>query len=808
MRNVFLSICLVLGSVFWVFAQSPSKKSVLEAGEKSFASKNYYDALAKYQEALLFESDNIDLLYKAAEASRLHGAYKISISYYESVLNHPNGPQYPLSGFWLGMLKQMQGDYQSAKTAYVAYNSEHSGEDPYYTTYAEKEIKACEWAMEMTNNPVKGTTIVSMGEKVNTSFSDFAPMQLKQEFIYSSSRFENKVNTALPKRYLSGLLSLKNEESPIHLTYLNLQFPGKNIANTAVNRAADRVYFTVCEDINDHDRRCDLYQAKIDANQFWSELTKLPDYINLTSSTQTQPNIGYNKLNNKEVLYFVSDRAGGKGGLDLWYSIIDANGNFSEPMNLAGLNTVQDDVTPFYHIPTNTLFYSSKGHLGLGGFDIYQVRDQIDGWGTIKNCGLPLNSSFDDLYFVRESTGTIGYLASNRTGAQYIDDINEACCLDIFKANIQPCEINLKTLVFDASTLLELNGATVKLFDNRDPSREAIIITNDQTNLFEFPIECDREYRVEASRPGYTMESVIFMSGKPGEFKEITKKLYLKQSKITLDVLTYDKQTGLDLNGTTVSLYDLEHPDNSPIVITNLQTNLSQFELDRCHKYRIVATKTGYGTAMKEFHIDCNQIGNVLEKIYLDKLLYSLLPVSLYFDNDRPNPATMSNTTTLSYQQTYDSYFVRKSIFGLKFSKTFPVDERDVQQKVMETFFDLEVKAGNEKFQKFLSVLESDLKDGKKYEIFLKGYASPLANNHYNLHLGQRRIQSVKNEFNKFNNGALKKYIKSGKLIISQKSFGEDTAPKGISDNSKDPKSIYHINASRERRVEIVEIKE
>lgn len=125
------------------------------------------------------------------------------------------------------------------------------------------------------------------------------------------------------------------------------------------------------------------------------------------------------------------------------------------------------------------------------------------------------------------------------------------------------------------------------------------------------------------------------------------------------------------MNGTTVSLYDLEHPDNSPIVITNLQTNLSQFELDRCHKYRIVATKTGYGTAMKEFHIDCNQIGNVLEKIYLDKLLYSLLPVSLYFDNDRPNPATMSNTTTLSYQQTYDSYFVRKSIFGLKFSKHF-----------------------------------------------------------------------------------------------------------------------------------------
>lgn len=96
-----------------------------------------------------------------------------------------------------------------------------------------------------------------------------------------------------------------------------------------------------------------------------------------------------------------------------------------------------------------------------------------------------------------------------------------------FKANIQPCEINLKTLVFDASTLLELNGATVKLFDNRDPSREAIIITNDQTNLFEFPIECDREYRVEASRPGYTMESVIFMSGKPGNSRKLLRSYIL-----------------------------------------------------------------------------------------------------------------------------------------------------------------------------------------------------------------------------------------------------------------------------------------
>ena len=122
MRKLFLSIYIIFLSTFLVSAQSPSKKSVIEAAEKSFSSKNFYDALAKYQELLQFESDNIDFLYKAAEASRLHGAYKMSVGYYEAVLNHPDGSQYPLSGFWLGMLKQIQGDYNSAKAAYTAYS--------------------------------------------------------------------------------------------------------------------------------------------------------------------------------------------------------------------------------------------------------------------------------------------------------------------------------------------------------------------------------------------------------------------------------------------------------------------------------------------------------------------------------------------------------------------------------------------------------------------------------------------------------------------------------------------------------------
>jgi hypothetical protein len=87
-------------------------------------------------------------------------------------------------------------------------------------------------------------------------------------------------------------------------------------------------------------------------------------------------------------------------------------------------------------------------------------------------------------------------------------------------------------------------------------------------------------------------------------------------------------------------------------------------------------------------------------------------------------------------------------------------------------------------------------------------YASPLAKSKYNYNLSQRRIMSVYNEFHAYNNGILKKYIKNGQLKLDQKPFGESTAPPGISDVKSDLRSIYTIEASRERRVEIIEIKE
>lgn len=951
-----------------------TSKQDLTLADKSMENKDYYNAFVNYKKLADAYPNNIEYLYKAAEASRLFNSFKNATTYYEQVLAHPDNNSYPLTGFWLGQVKQSQGDYNAASAAYKAYKSEKGSEDVYYSSLADKEIKACEWALQNVKNPVKGTTLTRLGESINSAYSDFGPAINGDDLFFSSLRFDNLNNKTYPSRKISNILKSKKLSTANALDFTNPSWAGKSVAHTAFNKDKSKVYFTVCDNINEYDKRCDLYSASVDKSGAWSEAVKLSDFINKPGVTQTQPNIGYNATINKEVLYFASNREGGKGGLDLWYVVIDGSGNYSEPMNLASLNTAQDDACPFYHSASKTLYYSSKGHLGMGGYDVFQVREQSNGWGQIKNLGSPINSSLDDVYFIRAEKGTEGYLASNRTGSLLLDDASEACCLDIFKTNILPCEINLKSFVYDADTQKDLLGVTVKLIDTKDPSGKPIMVTNDITNLNEFPIECDREYRLEASKPGYLPETITFNTGKPGENIEITKKLYLKPESIKLDVLTFYKQTGESLNCCDVTLFDLDDVNSKPITLRNCESNLNQFSVTRCHKYRIVASKDGYVNGQNEFTVDCKATGKLTEKVYLDKYLQSLLPVCLYFDNDIPHPGRTVTTTRLSYSQTYFPYYARKnyyvsrnshgnsiisnsstnssvtncscagssnpiykfnqnvspkiihrlgtnpefgSLHGMsssevleKFKKAAKESKRDkdfldqafqgigyssfdqvsvgaisevelargtvgnigyskdhyttfvkmdnepkdllafkfvgpngcslhfmktcgnhfffcenqsttiapenlnsssgcfVNGTDIGSFFEYNVKAGKDKLDLFIDRLAIDLAAGKKYIIFVKGHTSPLAQNDYNLNLGQRRIQSIKNEFATCRGGILAKYIKSGILVIREKSYGEDEAPVGIPFDPKDPRSIYRVDASSERRVEIIEIQE
>ncbi|HEX5625212.1 MAG TPA: tetratricopeptide repeat protein, partial [Saprospiraceae bacterium] len=634
--------------------QGQSLSRIVEAAEKSMATKNYFDALHKYREALEFNPDDAHFLSKAADAARQLGAYKIAAEYYDSVLKHDDNSKFPLTAFYLGQMRQIQGDYPKAIAAYQIFTSEYSGPDSSYIPIANKEILACEWAKNQLANPAKGVVINRLPDAINSVWSDFAPAVWNDQMVYSSLRFENTADKYIPKRYVSSLLKTDQKVESAS-TFIPERFvsPGVHLANCSFSKDYRRVFYTLCVDINDYDKQCDLYMSTIDEQMQWSKGEKLPEPINLPATSNTQPNLAYTDEGPNPLLYFASNRSGGKGGYDIWHTVIDSLGRFSEPVNCSELNTNQDDFSPFYHAKTGMMYYSSKGHLGMGGLDIYSSRLQDGHFSLPKNLGVPFNSSFDDLYFIITPQDTIAYQASNRTGTLFLDDATEACCLDLFQVKMRPCEIKLNALTYNYYTKTDLHGVTVKLFDLERPQSPAVEFTLDSSNHFKFDIRCDKNYKLVASKNRYSSDSTVFYSGEPGAFSNITKKLFLKPLVADLEVLTFHKITGDSLNGVTVTLIDLTDSTQAPITLTKLESNLFPFQIIPCHRYKLIASKEEFANTEAIIQIDCGLNGKMIQKLYLSPVLYSLLPVSLYFDNDRPNPATMNPKTYVSYHQTY-----------------------------------------------------------------------------------------------------------------------------------------------------------
>ncbi|MDJ1473576.1 DUF1508 domain-containing protein [Xanthocytophaga flava] len=180
-------------------------------------------------------------------------------------------------------------------------------------------------------------------------------------------------------------------------------------------------------------------------------------------------------------------------------------------------------------------------------------------------------------------------------------------------------------------------------------------------------------------------------------------------------------------------------------------------------------------------------------------------PIALYFNNDQPNPKTKTNTTELTYGQTYTNYYNQKDVFVKEYSKGSTSTNASKQE--VENFFDTKVQKGYNDLVDLSDKLLAKLKEGNKVEITVTGFASPLAEGDYNKMLTGRRVSSIENHFRTYKDGQFKEYMDKGLLVITEQASGEDNASGNISDNRDDVRSsLYSPSASEERRVEITNV--
>lgn len=186
------------------------------------------------------------------------------------------------------------------------------------------------------------------------------------------------------------------------LNLSSINFDNQNTANGVFSLDKQRFYFTKATR-NWKNKIIGTFYVSHKKRGIWQKPFKLDQLINLKNYTSTQPTISNCYDKNYEVIYFISDRPEGWGGKDIWYTVFDKSlGTYKKPNNAGGnINTPADEINPFYDNPNQILYFSSNGLAGYGGYDIFMLKGSLVNWTPALNAGLPLNSSFDDIYYCK-----------------------------------------------------------------------------------------------------------------------------------------------------------------------------------------------------------------------------------------------------------------------------------------------------------------------------------------------------------------------------------------------------------------------
>jgi tetratricopeptide (TPR) repeat protein len=796
--KIFVLTLLTSVFIFSTFSlKGQSLKAYEQKAMEAYASRDYAAALAYHRVLLEIDSQRVDALFMSGESARHLRAFEIAEKYLSKIPDSLKTGFYASADFRLASVKKGLEKYDEAIVFYKKYIATHADTNTVFLERAKEELEFCEWAMELRQNPAS-IEVIHLDTNVNTYYSDFAPLRFADKLYYTSAYQEDTASAPVLRIYSviqdqnRALIPENEAEKGIHTSHVALTPDGK------------RMYYTICRDKEYlYEYQCEIWYREKTYEGQWDRPRKLPDHINLKGFTATQPSNGRDKSLGKEVLFFVSDRPGGKGNMDIWCSVIEADGQFGQPFPLP-FNTQQDDITPYFHMQSQTLFFSSGGLRNLGGYDIFRSKKTgKDTWAEPANMGYPLNSSYDDLYYTFHSGSRRAYFASNRPDALCAEPEKGCKCNDIFEARIL---VNLDAWTYNAIDSSDLRGARVELLDLSSGKVDTFLI-NDSGNKFSFPLELEKNYRITAIKKDFTTASAEVSTEGINYFASFERQLYLTPT-VALVVRTFNAIDSLPLFDVTVTL-DNRMNGKKLAAQTGPYSNQSNFPLDFGKSYTVSGAKPEYTADRADLSTEgMNEPDTIFQNLYLSPFLG--LPLVLYFDNDMPRPVAYrpDTTTTFTYGETYGGYIARKPVFLENFTAGLNSHEREAAKAEIMDFFADSVEANYARLNAFADQLVAYLGAGNRLEILLSGYASPLANPEYNRRLTARRISSVVNHFRKYKNGLLSSYLESGQLVISRDPKGENHPHDNVSDKITDRRnSVFSPVASRLRKVTIKDIR-
>ena len=448
-RFTFLVLALFIGF------SAVSQDKIIKSANNYFKDLQYQKAIKEYTKAWdkmkARSMKKRRIAYKLGECYRLTNNPSDAVNWYSKVADTKLAWKNP--GIFLHYADALRriGD---CKKAVIYYKKHIERESDDYL--AKAGLLSCKKFADTTK---KSRIIIDNIEIINSADDDYSATFSSKNFdqlFFSSNRkgtvgkdHENWTGAWFSDLYQSNYKS-SSWGIPVNVDETEVLNTEANEGTPVFNKKYSTVYYTRCDKGTDRKIYCQIMQSNRKGQRWTKPKTVLAD----ASANTGQPWIRNDEL----VIYFASDREGGFGGKDIWMASRQRRSKtFEEPINMgATINTVGDEMFPYLHCDS-ILYFSSNGHPGYGGLDIFKSNFQDSIWGNPENILSPLNSVDDDFAIIFKNDKE-GYFSSNRKGGLGGDDI--------YHFRTKKVQFSIEGIVKDERTLFTLSNVQVSLVDS------------------------------------------------------------------------------------------------------------------------------------------------------------------------------------------------------------------------------------------------------------------------------------------------------------------------------------------------------
>jgi len=728
-KPISLMLYLLFASVM---LHGQGSKSLADA-ERYFSVKSYDVALPKFLEAIQAGEKDPMVHYKTGvcyqKSPELNEQIK-AIPYFEYALKNAKG--LPTTLYYdLGSIYLKDENVQKALENFNKYKEVSNKADKKAMGLADEAIQTCYNAQALMSVP-RNFKVNYFNSLVNTKYTEYNPVVSADESVMAYTALRpNTGKTRSGDKYIEEIYIAYNnsgswtEPKVVPLTH------DYNVGTAGISADGQKMIIFMGGATDPGG----LYQIS-KAGDTWAKPSLLTPNINNPKYLESTASI----TPDSKTIYFASDRLGGLGGLDIYRTTLQANGTWTNPVNLgAPINSKANEDAPFIHPDQKTLFFTSDGHNSMGGRDIFMSKFVNNAWTSPENMGYPVNTTANDNYFTLIADGTRAYFSSDRKGGQGGQDIYYLD-LPAESANIPLTMIKGKILNAETGKAMPTR---IYVIDNDTNKKLDFVYNPDpETGNYLVILPPAKDYDIVIESEGFLPYTLNINIPNQSYFYELYQMINLKTIK------QFDVVVGQEVQVKN-AFYDTDQDVKA--------------DLRKTHEAKLVQ---GGNIDVYDMMLDLMAAGDKEGIDYLTDLIQMKDPIEQVNFNEKENANIEVATRTYYYDESDESKFEKKDVDGKTIFAlpTFKVTEEAKKQKdqpvkkstydkaaltkLAKVYFDAGKSDLKPQYNAQLDLLMTELNKYPDLGVEISGFASAEGTEELNRELSNKRAIAILDYFN------------------------------------------------------------